>query len=106
MRPHGGDSSKLTSQPNPDQPPPQQPEGQTMKNAQVVDVMFKDKTTSSRKCCLSNSIISQKKDGDYKNPISHLNSLHDGYVEVTERCFRFSPKCEMFVDKETTDTLG
>ncbi|KAG1699182.1 hypothetical protein DVH05_014099 [Phytophthora capsici] len=79
-----------------------------MKNAEIINLLYKDPTSTERTCTICDDVVKQKKGAGYKNLLSHLQSHHAGYEAVAEECLKKKcpPISTMFVHKDAEDTYG
>ncbi|KAG3093673.1 hypothetical protein PI124_g16508 [Phytophthora idaei] len=79
-----------------------------MKNAEFVNLPYKNATPSERTCSFCDRVVKQKKQAGYKNLITHLQGFHNCYETVAEECVK--KNCQtlssMFVHKDAADTYG
>ncbi|KAG2892513.1 hypothetical protein PC115_g18790 [Phytophthora cactorum] len=79
-----------------------------MKNAEFVNLLYKNATATEGTCSFCNRVVKQKKQAGYKNLITHLQDFHNGYETVAEECVKNNcePLSSMFVHKDAADTYG
>ncbi|KAF1777569.1 hypothetical protein GQ600_19206 [Phytophthora cactorum] len=79
-----------------------------MKNAEFVNLLYKNATPTERTCSFCDRVVKQKKQTGYKNLITHLQGFHNGYETVAEECVKKNcqPLSSMFVHKDAADTYG
>ncbi|KAG6953312.1 hypothetical protein JG687_00012473 [Phytophthora cactorum] len=79
-----------------------------MKNAEFVNLLYKNATATEGTCSFCNRVVKQKKQAGYKNLITHLQDFHNGYETIAEECVKNNcePLSSMFVHKDAADTYG
>ncbi|OWY99709.1 LOW QUALITY PROTEIN: hypothetical protein PHMEG_00029250 [Phytophthora megakarya] len=79
-----------------------------MKNAKIVEILYKNHTTTERTCALCNEEVEQRRGNGYNNKITYLERHHAGFESVTEKCMtkNRSPISTMVVHKDAAGTFG
>ncbi|KAG2786315.1 hypothetical protein PC129_g20646 [Phytophthora cactorum] len=69
-----------------------------MKNAEFVNLLYKNATATERTCSFCDRVVKQKKQAGYKNLITHLQGFHNGYETIAEDMVSWGGPKSKFID--------